>query len=93
MTEKELGKALLHHAALRQGPVPPEAVAAGLVASADRRIGRPVEARLGLGDLLGKPLEVAGRQLAAARLLGRLGGAGQQPLVLAELEGPLQGLP
>src|SRR5262249_12055383 len=53
--------------------------------------GGQAEALLGLGDLLLQPGQVARRQGAETRLLGRLGGAGDQPLVLAEFQGEFQG--
>src|SRR5262249_50608351 len=70
----------------------PEAVAAGLVAGVDRGVRRQPEAGLGLGNFLGQPVEVAGRHRAEARLLGGRRGARQQPLVLAQLQGDVQGL-
>src|SRR5262249_23950149 len=79
------------NAQLRQGPVQPEAVAARLVAGADGGVGRQTEALLGLGDLLLEPGEVACRQGAETRLLGRLGGKGEEPLVLAQFQGDVQG--
>src|SRR5262249_11879011 len=76
---------------LGQGAVQPEAVAAGLGAGADRGVRRQPEALLGLGDLLLECVEVARRQGAEAGLLGGPGGAGEQPLVPAELQGEVQG--
>src|SRR5262249_7639918 len=76
----------------RQGPVQPEAIAAGLVAGADRGAGRQPETCLGLGGLLGEPVEVARRQGAEPWLLGRLRGTGEQPFILAEFQGEVQRL-
>src|SRR5262249_52785626 len=74
-----------------QGAMQPEAITAGLVAGADRGLGRQPEACLGLGDLRVEPAKIAGRQAAVAGLLSGLGGTGQQPLVLAEFQGDVQG--
>ena len=74
-----------------QGAMQPEAIATRLVAGADRGVGGQPEASLGLGDLLVEPGEIAGRHRAEARLLGRLRGAGQEPLVPAEFQGDVQG--
>jgi hypothetical protein len=38
-----------------------------------------------------EPVQVARRQRAASRLLGGLGGTGQEPFVLAEFQGEVQG--
>src|SRR5262249_14235542 len=77
-------------AALGQGRVQPEAGGSGRVAGADWRIGRQLEACLGLGDLLGEPVEVAGRHRPIAGLLGRLRGTSQEPLVLAEFQSEVE---
>jgi hypothetical protein len=74
----------------RQGAVQPEAIAARLVAGADRRVAGQAEALLGLGDLLVQPAQVARRDRAQAGPFGRLGGTGHQPLVLAEFQGDVQ---
>src|SRR5262245_44624132 len=74
------------------GPVHPEDVAPGLVASPDRGLGWQPEPLLGLVDLVGQPAEIAGRDGPEAGLLGRLGGESQVPFVLAEFQGDVQGL-
>jgi hypothetical protein len=87
------GPGVHHHsgdAQLGQGPVQPEAIPPRLVAGADGGAGGQAEARLGLGDLLLQPGQVARRQAAVAWLLGRLGGTGQQPLVLAQFQSAVQ---
>src|SRR5262249_58551163 len=77
-------------AATRQRAVQPEAIAARFVAGADRGVRRQVEALLGPGNLFVQPGHVARRQGPEARLLGRLGGAGDQPLVLPEFQCEVQ---
>src|SRR5262249_18036773 len=76
--------------ATRQRAVQPEAIAARFVAGADRGVRRQVEALLGPGNLFVQPGQVARRQGPEARLLGRLGGAGDQPLVLPEFQCEVQ---
>src|SRR5262249_47511549 len=68
----------------------PAAVAAGLGAGADRGVGRPTQAFLGLGALLLASGQVRRRQPAVAGLLGRWRGPGHQPLILAELQSDVQ---
>ena len=63
---------------------------ARFVARANRRVGRKPETRLGLGDLLLERGEIARRHCAKTWLLGRLRGAGEDPLVAAEFQGDEQ---
>src|SRR5262249_42618846 len=88
------GTGVHHHvvdAAVLQGAMQPEAIAAGLVAGADARVGGKLEPCLGLNDLLSETVEVTRGHSAQARLLGGLRGAGEYPLVLAELQSDVQG--
>jgi hypothetical protein len=68
----------------------PEAVAAGLVAGADRRIAGQPEAAAGAVDLAAERAEVAGRDGDAARGRGRGGAEGQPPGGPAQLEGQVK---
>jgi hypothetical protein len=68
----------------------PEAIAAGLIAGADRRVVREAEATAGAVDLASERAEVTGRDGDAARGLGRGGAEGQPPGGPSQLEGQVE---
>src|SRR5262249_53853302 len=68
----------------------PEAIAAGLVAGGDGRVGGQAEAALCLCDLAQQQLGVAGGEGGEAGLLAEADGKGELPGVPAQLEGEVE---
>ena len=68
----------------------PMSIAAGLVATNYRGVGRQVELGLGRSNLVTQRRKVAILDGANAGIVGRLGGEGQFPVLPAEFEGEVE---